>query len=149
MEKCAAKDFEKKLVALKNEISEFVKNERVKKRTLKNEQQIMYDFILGKRDIAQFDLDGKQFFLNKGNKDFGLMHIICRHYGENIEGKLTFRDILNIYQTLRFGREITDVELNNEHNDGIIREINDEKSLKIFFRREKNGSFIITYYSTL
>lgn len=148
IEECKKK-FNGKYKELKIEVIEFVKKERIKKKELKKEQQIMYDFIIGKREIAQFERNNEQYFLKRGDEEYGFKHIVCRHYGENVTGKLNFRDILNIYQTLSLGREATDVELTNNENKGFIRVINEEKKLKLFYKKDGLGNNIITYCSTL
>ena len=96
--------YARKLAQLRKELSTLQTQLRKRKKDFNESQQKMYDFIIGKRSIAQFGIGGRQYFLKKGNAHKGFMHILLRHYGDDCtEGCLSARNILNIATTLKMG----------------------------------------------
>lgn len=127
-------------------MSQIVKKQRGKY-PLKEYQQIMYDFILGKRSIAQFEINNEQYFLKRGTSHFGFEHIILRHYGQECDGAITARDILNIANIIKNGRVLTDAELQKRGTSGYAQIKNNEKYV-VILNKERNGHWIITFFSS-
>ncbi|PHS34013.1 MAG: hypothetical protein COA92_02975 [Sulfurovum sp.] len=69
-------EYARKLALLRKEISEIHTALRKKKKVFNENQQRVYDFIISKKDIIQFTINNKQYFIKKGNEDKGFMHIL-------------------------------------------------------------------------
>ncbi len=139
------KTYSEKMAQLKAEFSQLNKNRRGKYE-FSQHQQAVYDYVIGKRSIVQFEVDGKQFFLKKGNSEFGFKHIIMKHYSDDCVGCISARDILNIANVVRFGRELSDIELNRGVNLG-YEQVKDEKIFRVIFNKDRNGNFVVTFFS--
>lgn len=137
--------YSEKLSQLKSEMSEEVKNIR-KKYTLKPYQEAVYNFVIGKRNIIQFEVASKQYFVKTGDENSGFKHIINKHYGKDCTGCITVKDILNMENIIKFGRELTDVELNKHGNYG-YEQIKDTKRFRLICKKDINGNFIISLFS--
>jgi hypothetical protein len=135
--------YAKKLASLRKELSEIRKNLRKKKKDFNENQQKMYDFINGKRNIAQFGIKGSQYFLKKGNEEKGFMHILLRHYGEGCkEGCLSARNILNIATTIKMGSPYQ-----SEKNDYLtISNTFEHGRFIVVLSKDRNGHWIVSYY---
>ncbi len=136
-------EYAHKLALLRKEISKIHTALRQRKKCFNQNQQKVYDFIIAKRDIIQFEINDKQYFIKKGNKDKGFMHILLRHYGEECEGKLSARNILNIATTIKMGSVY-----HSKKNDyqSISNTFNNERFV-IVLSKDRNGHWVITYYS--
>ena len=132
-----------KLAHLKKEFSEIQTKLRQKKKSFNENQQKVFDFVMGKREVIQFSINDKQYFIKKGNEYKGFMHILLRHYGEECEGKLTATNILNIATTIKMG-----VPYQSEKNDyvSISNEFNKVRYI-VVVSKDKNGHWIVTFYS--
>jgi len=132
-----------KLAKLKQEFSEIQTNLRQNKKSFNENQQKVFDFVIGRRELIQFNINQQQYFIKKGNEYKGFMHILLRHYGKECEGQLSATNILNIATTIKMGSPYQSekneyISINNEFNG--IRYI-------IVLSRDKNGYWIVTYYS--
>ena len=132
-----------KLAKLKKEFSEIQTKLRQKKKRFNENQQKVFDFVMGKRELIQFDINSKQYFIKKGNEHKGFMHILLRHYGEECEGKLTAVNILNIATTIKMGSPYQ-----SEKNDyvSISNEFNKVRYI-VVVSKDKNGHWVVTFYS--
>jgi len=135
--------YAKKLAALRKEISEIHTALRKNKKSFNENQQKVYDFINAKKDIIQFNINGKQYFIKKGNEHKGFMHILLRHYGEECEGKLTARNILNMATTIKMGSQYQSEK--NEYMS--ISNTFNNKRFVIVLSKDRNGHWVVTYYS--
>ena len=135
--------YARKLAKLRQELSEIQTHLRQNKKSFNENQQKVYDFIIAKRDIIQFDINGKQYFVKKGNEQKGFMHILLRHYGEECEGHLTAKNILNMATTILMGSMYQ-----SEKNDylSIGNTFNNERFV-IVLSKDRNGHWVVTYYS--
>lgn len=131
-----------KLAKLRKELSDMQTNLRQNKKSFNENQQKVYDFIIAKKDIIQFHINGKQYFIKKGNEQKGFMHILLRHYGEECEGRLTAKNILNIATTIKMG-----LAYQSEKNDyvSISNTFNNERFV-IVLSKDRNGHWVVTYY---
>jgi len=136
-------EYARKLALLRKEISEIHAILRKKKKNFNENQQKIYDFIIAKKDIIQFEIHGNQYFIKKGNKDKGFMHILLKHYGEECDGRLTARNILNMATTIKMGSVYQ-----SEKNDylSISNTFNNERFM-IVLSKDRNGHWVVTYYS--
>jgi hypothetical protein len=132
-----------KLAALEKELRETHKNLIKKKKSFNENQQKVYNFVVGISHIIQFNINSKQYFINRGNKYKGFEHILLRHYGEGTEGRLTATNILNMATTITMGSAYA-----SEKNDyiSISNEFNGQRFI-IVLDRERNGHWVISYYS--
>ncbi len=135
--------YAKKLASLRKELSEIRKALRKKKKDFNENQQKMYDFINGKREIAQLSIKGSQYFLKRGNEKKGFMHILLRHYGEECkEGCLSARNILNIATTIKMGSPYQ-----SEKNDYLtISNTFENGRFIVVLSKDRNGHWIVSYY---
>ncbi len=135
--------YAKKIGALRKEFSQIQTDLREKKRCLNENQQKVYDFVMAKSEIIQFNINHKQYFIKRGNENKGFMHILLRHYGEECEGRLTAKDILNIATTIKMGSPYVSekngyLSISNEFNG--VRYI-------IVLSQDRNGHWVVSYYS--
>ena len=132
-----------KLAALEKEFREMHRNLIKKKKSFNENQQKVYNFVIGISHIIQFDINGKQYFINRGSKHKGFEHILLRHYGEGSEGRLTATNILNIATTIKMGSPYA-----SEKNDyiSISNEFNGERYI-IVLSKDRNGHWVVSYYS--
>ena len=139
----ALSQYAHKLAKLRKELSDIQTNLRKNKKSFNQNQQKVYDFVIAKRDIIQFDIEGKQYFVKKGNEKKGFMHLLLKHYGEECEGCLTARNILNMSTTIKMGSIYQ-----SEKNDylSISNTFNNERFV-IVLSKDRNGHWVVTYYS--
>lgn len=142
-------EYNKKLFELRDQLNEIEKNQR-KKYPLKENQQKVLDFVRGKSIMIQFDINGVQYFLNRGTNKQGFQHIL-KHFGNGTNGEITARDILNIANVIKNGRPLTDVELKNEDSffsdkQGFLQPKNG-LNYKVIVGKDKNGFWVISFFS--
>jgi hypothetical protein len=120
------------LAKLRKDIS----NLNLKKHNLNENQKSMLDFIEGKTTSSQYHLDNQVLQLTRGNKSFGLEHILNNHYQETSNGKLNAREIINLWTLLEKGELTTDYEQKEKGNVAfrLIKEIKPQITKEI---REK------------
>ena len=132
-----------KLAALEQEFREIHKNLIKKKKSFNENQQKVYNFVIGVSQIIQFNINGKQYFIKRGDKNKGFEHILLRHYGERTEGRLTATNILNIATTIKMGSSYA-----SKKNDytSISNEFNGQRFI-IVLSKDRNGHWVISYYN--
>jgi len=135
--------YAEKLAALEVELRQIHKNLIKKKKTFNENQQKVYNFVIGISKIIQFSINGKQYFIKRGNKYKGFEHILLRHYGGGSEGRLTASNILNIATTIKMGSPYA-----SERNDytSISNEFNGERYI-VVVSQDRNGHWVVSYYS--
>ena len=129
-----------------HELRNAIKALKLDKRKLEENQLSMLNFIEGKKDTARFVRDNSQAILAIGNERRGFAHILLRHYGEDCEGKLSAREILNISFVLS-GRKLTDYELNDR--DAVIGYELTKQNVRFRVLLNRDGEIfkILTYFS--
>lgn len=139
----ASISYANKLAALEVEFREIHNNIIKKKKTFNENQQKVYNFVIGISQIIQFNINGKQYFIKRGDKHKGFEHILLRHYGEGSEGRLTATNILNMATTIKMGSSHI-----SEKNDyiSISNEFNGERYI-IVLSKDRNGHWVVSYYS--
>ncbi len=136
-------EYARRLALLKKELSEIHTSLRKKKKSFNKNQQKVYNFVIAKKDIIQFEINDKQYFIKKGNKHKGFMHILLRHYGIECEGRLTAHNILNIATTIKMGSIYQ-----SERNDYLcISNTFNNEQFVIVLDKDRNGHWVVTYYS--
>jgi len=139
----ALSEYAQKLALLEQELRQLHNNLLSKKKTFNKNQQKVYDFVTGRSQLIQFTINGKQYFIKRGNKYKGFEHILLRHYGKECEGRLTAINILNMATTIKMGSVHV-----SEKNDylSISNEFNGERYI-IVLSKDRNGHWIVSYYS--
>ncbi|MCG3655990.1 hypothetical protein [Aliarcobacter butzleri] len=99
-------DYNFLLGKLRKDISEL----NLKRHKLTDNQKSMLDFIEGKKNYSQYILNGRSIQITRGNMEYGLEHILYRHYQDTSNGKLTPREILNLWSIIEKGSPITNYE---------------------------------------
>jgi len=114
-----------------------------KKKSFNKNQQKVYDFVTGKSQLIQFNINNKQYFIKRGNDKKGFEHILLRHYGEECMGRLTAVNILNIATTIKMGSVHV-----SEKNDyvSISNEFNGKRYI-IVLSKDRNDHWVVSYYS--
>ena len=132
-----------KLAALEQEFREIHKNLLKKKKSFNENQQKVYNFVIGVSQIIQFNINDKQYFIKRGDKNKGFEHILLRHYGEGTEGRLTATNILNIATTIKMGSAYA-----SKKNDytSISNEFNGQRFI-IVLSKDRNGHWVVSYYN--
>ena len=135
--------YAEKLATLESELRHIHQNLIKKKKAFNDNQQKVYNFVIGISKIIQFNINGKQYFIKRGNKHKGFEHILLRHYGEGCEGRLTAANILNIATTIKMGSPYA-----SERNDytSISNEFNGERYI-VVVSQDRNGHWVVSYYS--
>lgn len=135
---------------LLGKLREDIKKLNLKKHKLKDFQLSMLDFIEGKSNSSQYVHHGIIIQLTRGNEKYGFEHILRNHYEENSNGKLTPREILNIWMLLINGSNTTDYEDKRENKSAyrlIKQNGNISIRLKIVYYEDKLICKVLTYYS--
>lgn len=148
------KEYFRLLKSLQKELSEREKNNRKKNYSFNNNQQSIYNFVMGRKSIIQLDINGKQFFMKKGTSKKGFMHILLRHYVPSDsktekEGMICANDILNISNVIRNGERLEEYEIKDDDlkdKEGYKQHKNGKKHL-VILNKDKNGNWFITYYT--
>lgn len=144
--------------SLLSTLREDIKSLNLKREKLKEPQKNVLDFIEGKKQSAQIIHDGHVVQLLRGehnhstNNGWGLEHILFRHYGKNKEGRVSARDILNIFYYFNQYRETTDVE--NEYKDKKVFQffkINSADNIRIRLINSEKGMIysVTSFFSNL
>lgn len=131
--------YSEKLKKLKLELSVIVSKMRQNKKHLTEDQQKVYDFVLGKKEIIQIEREGIQYLIARGNSSKGFEHIITKHYDEGCIGCISANEILNIGKTIKNGNYLP---------DGFSRTIGNDRLFVIHYdENAKDIKWVVTYYS--
>jgi len=135
--------YAEKLAALEKEFRDIHKKLIKKKKSFNENQQKVYNFVIGLNHMIQFSINGKQYFIKRGDKNKGFEHILLRHYGEGCEGRLTATNILNIATTIKMGSAYA-----SQKNDytSISNEFNGQRFI-VVLSKDRNGHWVVSYYS--
>lgn len=120
---------------------------KLEKKKLKLEQIAMLEFIEGKKQIAQFNVNQKIITISKGDHLRGFEHILLRHYCDECSGLLNAREIVNIGFSLYQGRELTSFELGERGTKGYELIKQDEIRLRIILNKDGLLERVLSYYS--
>lgn len=134
----------KKIIKLQRELESL----NLDRKKFKPYQKAMHDFILGHTKSVQFERDNEIFLLMIGDEIRGFKHIILKHYGDECEGSLTAREILNFGKIVLSGRQLTDFEMNEFNKIGF--ELLKEENVRLRKISNRDGLIykVITYYSS-
>jgi hypothetical protein len=152
--------------ALKKIFEKNSKKSKVDKPIFNVFQQEIYNYITTakKSAILKITREDKSIinvYIEEGDEKKGLKHILLRHYGKNKDGtdkqgEIFARDILNFTNVIKFGRELTDAELNSdskeligfsfEKNKHLKKSDNEKEFFKVFLLPQKNGSHTVTFF---
>lgn len=134
--------YDNRLRTLRHELS-LLKLDKTK---LKPYQKTMLEFIEGKKNAAQFSIDGTICILVRGDLIRGFEHILMRHYCHECEGRITAREILNIGFVL-MGRKLSDYELNEVGKIGYEITKN-ELRLRVILNKDGILLKVLTHFSS-
>ena len=101
---------------LLNRLRADIKKLNLDRKKLSEEKRTVLDFVEGKKTSAQIVHNNQIILLKKGNHNkidgsgWGFEHILHRHYGDHKEGRVSARDILNMFFYFSKYRETSDVE---------------------------------------
>lgn len=154
MEESYSSSYNKLLTQLQIEVSQRQKNNYQKGYKFTENQQKIFDLIVGKKEIAQFNIDNRQFFLKTGIKEKGLVHILLRHYVHHNDkgtkdGEVYALDILNIANVIEKGIPMSEYEItDNETMEKIgYKQQKGDRTYFVILNKERNGNWFITFYS--
>lgn len=143
-------EYFKLLSKLQKEISERRANNQKKGYIFDNNQQSIYNFVMGKKDIIQLKVNSEQYFIKK--KDFE--HILIRHYvpcdEQNLkEGKISANDILNISNVIKNGTSLEEFEIkDNDFKDKIgYSQLKNGKKYTVILSKDRNGYWFVSFFS--
>lgn len=128
-----------KLQLLQREFIHIKKNAKWK---FEPHQQAVYEFVVQGKKEVRFEIKGDVIVLRKGNEDFGFMHLMLRHYGDECEGGITALDILKMGNVIKSGIEIPA----KKNRIKYIQNKNNEKYTIILSK--KGGYLIFTFFSS-
>ena len=137
--------YSERLNRLKRETNEIKANR--KKKSLKSDQQIIYNFIHGVTKEAKYYFKIKDItvILKKGDEKKGFRHILERHYCQGCKGEISANDILNFFMMIERGVEVNSNNpplLAFRHLKGqerhfiVLNPIDDEKTFVVSFYNE-------------
>ncbi len=134
--------------ALLRKLREDLAKLKLKRHKLNEHQRSMLDFIEGKSKSSQYNLNGKIILLTRGNAKYGFKHILLNHYDTNANGRLSAREMLNIWMLLERGSQTTEYEQKDKNNKAyrLIKE-NTQIRLMLVYFEDKMIYRVLTYYS--
>lgn len=120
-----------------------IKNKFAKKykKSFTPEQTLVYNLVNGARENVQFSVRGLTVTLHKGNKEYGLKHILLRHFCEGCKGEVKAIDILNISNIIAKGEELQEYEITNDGNMGFKQKKN--KDIYKIILKKKASVYVI------
>jgi hypothetical protein len=101
--------YSEKLAHLKKEILIILKR---KSKKLNTNQKIMYKFIQGNTDKAEFNINGQKIILFSGDDKKGFRHILEKHYKPN---DIEAMDMLNIINVFKQGIKLNEESVSNNN----------------------------------
>jgi len=134
-------EYNKRLSKLQNEFVSLKKNSKWK---FDPQQQAIFSFVTQRLTAITFQVSSYNVTLKVGNKNFGFMHLLLRHYGENCDGSVTALDILKIGNVIRANIELT---ANKSNRKKFIQNKNGECYTVILEEKSPND-LVFTFYSS-
>jgi len=107
-------------------------------------EQAMYDFVMGTKKSITFSINDYIVTIKVGNKDFGFMHILLRHYCNGCDGEITANDILKIGNIIKNNLTIPSKKSNRIQ---FIQNKGDEK-YTVILTEQKPNDLIFTFFSS-
>ena len=121
-----------------------IKIKKASKWEFKPHQQAMYDFVMQSKRSTTFTINEYTITINIGNKNFGFMHILLRHFCNGCDGEITAKDILNIGHVIK--NNIT-VPSKKKDRINFIQSKGDEKYTVVLTKKSPND-LIFTFFSS-
>jgi hypothetical protein len=131
--------YSERLAVLKKEIA-IILQKKTKK--LNTNQKIMYKFIQGKTDKAEFNINGQIIILFSGDDKKGFRHIIEKHYKSN---DLEAMDILNIIDVFKSGMKLNEEGVSN-NNLEVYMSLKKQKEHRLVLKKVEKNTWIVTFY---
>lgn len=131
--------YSERLAVLKKEIA-IILQKKTKK--LNTNQKIMYKFIQGKTDKAEFNINGQTIILFSGDDKKGFRHIIEKHYKPN---DLEAMDILNIIDVFKLGMKLNEEGVSNDNLE-VYMSLKKQKEHRLVLKKVEKNVWIVTFY---
>ena len=133
-------EYTQKFQKLQREFLEISNNKNWK---FQAHHQAMYDFVMNTKKYTEFKINDYDIILRVGNKDFGFMHLILRHYGNNSNGEIKALDILKIGNIIK-----QDVNIPTKVNGRVVF-IQNKNNTKytVILKKEKSGKLLFNFFS--
>ena len=118
-----------------------IKIRQANKWQFQSHEQAMYDFVMQTQKSTTFSINDYTATMKVGNKDFGFMHILLRHY---CNGEITANDILKIGNVIK-----NDISIPTDKNNRIkfIQNKGNDKYTVILIEKKPND-LIFTFFSS-
>lgn len=100
---------------LNKKINKDVSSIKIDHKKLKPHELSVYNLIIGRSSIAQFNVGNEVIMLQRGDYAKGLMHILDRHHCECCDGWVTAKNIIYMGRVFYTGRKMTDYEVKDEY----------------------------------
>ena len=134
--------YSEKLAKLKKEFSD-IKTRRGKKKFSDN-QQAIYDFVQGSTNKAVLNIKGMTVELQKGDKYFGLEHILLKHYGIGSSGRIEGKHILYLDEMI--SRGLLWVLGSTNPNNIVYRKAKGIDAHLLILKPTQNGHYVVSFY---
>ncbi|NQY22851.1 MAG: hypothetical protein HRT41_02375 [Campylobacteraceae bacterium] len=135
-------EYDKKLEKLQKEFIE-INRKRANKWQFKSHQQAIYDFVIKSQRQTSFNVKDYNITLKVGNEDFGFMHFLLGHYGEECPGEITAKDILNIGNVIN-----NDISLPTEKGKKKFTQSKGDYNYIVILSKRKDGDLVISFFSS-
>jgi len=133
-------EYTQKFQKLQREFIEISNNKNWK---FEPHHQAMYDFVTNTEKYTEFKINDYEIIVKIGNKDFGFMHFILRHYGNGSDGEIKALDILKIGNIIK--QDIT-IPAKGFKKIVFIQNKNNTK-YTIVLKKEKSGKLLFNFFS--
>jgi len=135
---------------LKKILNKDIHDLKIDHKKLKSHELSVYNLLIGRNNMAQFNMDGETILLARGDSGKGLRHILERHYCQYCSGWVNARDIIYMGRIFLRGHKMTDAEIKDEYSgkEGYSLVLNDVKHVIIYgVDSIDKMKKIISYYS--
>ena len=134
-------EYDKKRQQLQKEFIDIKKKAKWK---FEPHQQAIFDFVIKNQKNTTFKVKDYTITIKRGNKDFGFMHILLRHYGKGCDGEITALDILKMGNVIKCD---TSVPSQKENRKNFIQSKNDNKYTVVLEEKNPND-LVFTFFSS-
>ena len=107
-------------------------------------EQAMFDFVMQSKKSTTFSINDYTVTIKVGNKDFGFMHILLRHYCNGCDGEITANDILKIGNVIK-----NDISIPADKNNRIkFIQTKGNNKYTVILTEQKPNDLIFTFFSS-
>ena len=122
---------------------EFLSIKQANKWKFELHHQAIYDFVVHEKRYVEFCINDYDIIIRKGNKDFGFMHFILRHFGNDSDGEIKALDILKLGNVIK-----QDITIPAKSRNRIVF-IQNKNNIKytVILKKEKSGKLLFNFFS--